>query len=177
MDFDPEEFVEMARAILASVVGVYSVNNKPLPLRQYLSVGGQGETVHDCEQVTVSFEQGYSGTPGDQAQLPAKCNSPRTGVFIVEIVRCIPTTNTTQDVAGRYGTANLNPQVPDPESLTAVSEVQMVDAYMLMQAGLQVAENTIAGALVDVSAGSASGGFQAMIMTVTMSAMGVEYYG
>ena len=87
---EPHEFIEIADHILNTVVATYADHGVDLPVRRYLAVGGQGDTVHDCEQLTVSFEQGYSGLPGNQAQEPVKCNGPRTGVYIVEVVRALP---------------------------------------------------------------------------------------
>jgi hypothetical protein len=87
---DPQEFADIADHILNTVVTTYADHGISLPERRYLAVGGQGSTVHDCEQVTVSFEQGYSGRPGAQAQEPVKCNSLRTGVYVIEVVRALP---------------------------------------------------------------------------------------
>lgn len=173
---NPLEFAEMAAAILEHIGEVYSEFETPLPLRRYLAVGGQGETVHDCEQVTVSFEQGFSGLPGDQAQNPVKCDSPRSGVFVVEVVRCVPTAGTasgtgTDATPNRYGVNNVN--APEASAITAMAIIQMTDAMLMMEAALRFADNTLSGATVDISAGSASGAYQAMIMSITTSA----YFG
>lgn len=177
--FEKNEIVEIANLLLQTIVTTYGEHQVDLPARRYLSVGGLGSTVHDCEQVTVSFEQGYSGLPGNQAQEPVKCNSPRTGVFIVEVVRALPLPNTTANKTGsavpsRYKTgadSSLTVSALEPETLTQVAEKQMIDAMLMMEAGLRAGETTITGTLVDVSAGQPQGGYQAMVMTVAASAV------
>ena len=173
---DPNEFVEIADLILNTVVATYADHGVDLPTRRYLAVGGQGDTVHDCEQLTVSFEQGYSGLPGNQAQEPVKCAGPRTGVYIVEVVRAVPQPNT--DAANpatitpsRYGQEVTGVQTLPAEVQSTYARKQMVDAMLLMDAGLRAGETMTVGALADVSAGSPQGGYQAMTLVVTASAV------
>lgn len=173
---DSQEFVQIADHILNTVVATYADHGVDLPSRRYLAVGGQGETVHDCEQLTVSFEQGYSGLPGNQAQEPVKCASPRSAVFIVEVVRALPQPNTVQanpttTVPSRYGQVTTGVQTLDAETQSAIARKQMVDAMLLMDAGLRAGETTISGSLADVSAGSPQGGYQAMTLVITCSAL------
>lgn len=172
---DPNEFVEIADLILNTVVATYADHEVDLPTRRYLAVGGQGETVHDCEQLTVSFEQGYSGLPGNQAQEPVKCAGPRTGVYIVEVVRALPLPNTDAANPGtlvptRYGQEVTGVQVLPQEVQSAMARRQMIDAMLLMDAGLRAGETMTVGALADVSAGSPQGGYQAITLVVTASA-------
>lgn len=172
---DPNEFVETAEHILATIETVFAEHEVALPERRYLSVGGQGTTVHDGPQVTVTFEQGYSGKPGQQAQEPAKCDGPRTAVFAVEVVRAIPIVNTvdaaaTTQIPSRYGEVMGGVDLIDPEKLTEVARTQMVDAMVLLDAGMRAAENGIMGGLCDIQAGQPQGGFQAMILVITTSA-------
>lgn len=167
---DINEFFEIAENILRQIELTYAEHEVGLPTRRYITVGGEGETVHDCEQVTVSFEQGFSGLPGEQAQSPATCNSPRSAVFVVEVVRCIPTADSASASKSRYGsTTSLNNLSAD--TMTEIAKTQMVDAMILLEAGLSAGENALTGALVDVSAGTAQGGFQAMVMQITCSAV------
>lgn len=173
---EKNEIAEVAEHILNTIVETYGEHQVDLPLRRYLAVGGQGQTVHDCEQVTVSFEQGYSGLPGNQAQEPVKCNSPRTAVFVVEVVRSIPVANgpdtasAETSVPSRYGQVN-GISALSAEKHTEVAKKQMVDAMLLMDAGLRAGETTLTGTITDVSAGTAQGGYQAMQMTVVASAV------
>jgi hypothetical protein len=176
---DPNEFVEIADLILNTVVATYADHGVDLPTRRYLAVGGQGETVHDCEQVTVSFEQGYSGLPGNQAQEPVKCAGPRTGVYIVEVVRALPSPNTaaanpTTMVPSRFGQEVTGVQILPQEVQSDMARRQMVDAMLLMDAGLRAGETMTTGALADVSAGSPQGLYQAMTMVITASAVSAQ---
>jgi hypothetical protein len=173
---DPNEFVEVAEHILNTIVTIYGEHGVDLPARRYLAVGGQGETVHDCEQVTVSFDQGYSGLPGNQAFEPVRCSSPRTGVFVVEVVRSIGTPNTAAAapdtmIPNRLAQVTTGVGVLPADVLTEIAKKQMVDAMLLMEAGLRAGETTYTGSITDISAGSPQGAYQAMIMTVTTSAV------
>lgn len=173
---DPNEFVEIADHILNTVVATYADHGVDLPTRRYLAVGGQGDTVHDCEQLTVSFEQGYSGLPGNQAQEPVKCASPRTAVFIVEVVRALPLPNTTEAnpatlVPSRYPQVTTGVEILPDDVQSAIARKQMVDAMLLMDAGLRAGETTMSGTLADVSAGSPQGGYQAMSLVISCTAL------
>lgn len=149
--------------ILETVAVEFAANEISLPSRQYLAFGGEGETVHDCEQVTVTFVQLYNGTPGMQEQTPTRCDAPRTGVFIVEVVRCIPVLGVRG--TGGKGTSKLAP--PTSVEFTEATKRQSQDAYVLMDAGLKAAEYlSHFNGIADVSAGQASGGFQATVMTI-----------
>jgi hypothetical protein len=180
---DKNEFVDLADHILNTVVATYADHEVDLPARRYLAVGGPGGTVHDCEQVTVSFEQGYSGLPGNQAMEPAKCQGPRSGVYIIEVVRALPLPNTeaanpSTPIPSRYGNDVAGVATLPAEVQSGIARRQMQDAMLLLDAGLRAGE-TLAGvgSLADVSAGSPQGGFQAMTLTLTASALGAQYDG
>jgi hypothetical protein len=173
---DPNEFVETAEHILATIETVFAEHEVALPERRYLSVGGQGTTVHDGPQVTVTFEQGYSGRPGNQAQEPVRCDGPRTGVFVVEVVRPIPVANTPEatpatQIPSRYGQVVSGVDTIEPDKLTDVAKTQMKDAMILLDAGMRAADTGIQGGICDVSAGQPQGGLQAMILVITTSAL------
>lgn len=180
MFYDPNEFVEAADFILNTVVATYAEHGVELPERRYLAVGGQGDTVHDCEQLTVSFEQGYSGLPGSQAQEPVKCDGPRTAVFIVEVVRELPLPNTTASnpattIPSRYSQVKTGVQVLPADVQSEIARKQMVDAMLLMEAGLRAGDATlINGSLADVTAGSPQGGYQAISLVLTIAAVKAE---
>jgi hypothetical protein len=172
---DKNEFVDIADHILNTVVATYADQGVALPERRYLAVGGAGDTVHDCEQVTVSFEQGYSGLPGNQAQEPAKSSDPRSAVFIVEVVRQLPLPNTLSStpsttVQSRYA-SDMSVQVLPADIQSDIARRQMQDAVLMLDAGLRAGETFLTGALADIAAGSPQGGFQAMTMTITASAL------
>lgn len=166
---DPEALITLAHHILDTVVETYGQYGVDLPTRRFLAVGGQGGTVHDCEQVSVSFEQGYSGAPGAQSQTIQKCDGVQTAVFYVEVVRCIPVVNDGAQQQSRYG-KELVVDAPSVDQLTAIAETQMRDARIMLDAGMASGIGTLLeGALVDVAPGGAQGGFQAMGMTVTLA--------
>lgn len=173
---DPQEFVQIADHILNTVVATYADHGVDLPERRYLAVGGQGSTVHDGEQVTVSFEQAYSGRPGMQAQEPVKCDSIRSGVYLVEVVRALPTPNTVSanpntTVPSRYGQAVTGVEILPADVQSDMARRQMVDAMLLMDAGLRAGQTTTVGSLADITAGQPQGGYQAMTMVLTASAL------
>lgn len=152
---DPKySIVELLEKIMNTVETIFEQASVALPTRRYLYAGDRGETAHDCEQVTVSMAQVYSGPPGVQAALPSRCNDPRTAVIFVEIVRCIPDKLITRGSAAR---------APLAEDLTMSAKAQAVDAWLLMDAGLTVGDDFL-GSIATVSAGSPSGGYQAIVL-------------
>lgn len=149
-----------AESILEQIEGVFAEAGVDLPARKFITLGGQGDVAYDCVQLSVSWDQSYSGTPGDQSQEPSKCDSIHSGAFVVELVRCIPTSKAT----------NTKITPPPVTAINAAASSMMRDANLLFQAGMQACEYTVFGAgLVDVNASAPNGGFQAIIMNVTMS--------
>jgi hypothetical protein len=153
---DPNEIVNLAEMILSTVQSVYAEYGVTLPARQYLNAGARATTVHDGEQVTVSLDMAYSGLPGNQAQTPVRIDDPRTATFFIEVVRSLPT-------PGNSG------RPPTPDTLTLKAKEQMVDAAVLLEAGLRAATNTFTKTgIVDVSAGLPQGGLQAMVLNLIL---------
>lgn len=154
---DPDGISSMASLILSKINEVFGEAAVTLPTRQVLLVGGLGQSAHDDEQVTISWEQTYSGEPGQQAQVAVRRTTPRSGVFVVELVRSIP------DLYTSNGT-------PLAAEMTATANIQMQDAALLYEAGMRACEGSMLGrGIVDLSAGAPSGGLQAVIMTVILS--------
>ena len=156
-EFDnADELFRTAELVMDSISTTFQEYSHDLPGRQYITSGGRGDTAHDCEQVTVSIEQIYSGLPGSQANEPQTCDGPTTVVFVVEVVRCIPT-------------SNKNGKPPSPERMTATAKIQARDALLLKWAGLRAAETqNFTGGIADVMAGQPQGAYQAMIMNLIM---------
>jgi hypothetical protein len=145
---------EKALLILEHLASVYAENSIDLPSRQFIAVGGQGQTVHSQEQVTVSWEQAYSGLPQHQAQFPVRRTEPWTGVFVVEVVRNLPG----MPPSGRE---------PSTDSLNAVATQQMQDAQLMIEAGRRAFEDSWEGSgMADISASMPQGLLQAVTMTV-----------
>jgi hypothetical protein len=78
-------------------------------------------------------------------------------------------------VPSRYGQTVTGYQMVPPDVQSAFARKQMVDAMLLLDAGLRAGETTLVGSLADVSAGSAQGGFQAMVLVLTTSALSNVY--
>lgn len=185
---DLNDIIDMAEHLLDTINRVYLEAGVPVPELQYYVIGGQGQTVHDCEQVTVSWDQAYSGLPEAEASLPAQCDQPHTARFVIEVVREVKTIrpyidpNTGQVVQAsknRPAAYNRNgvgassiTEKPDAELMKLEARQQMQDAVLLLRAGLLAGEaSTTRTSIVDVSAGAPSGNYQAVIMNYT-SALG-----
>jgi|SRR5690606_9651234 len=154
---------ETAQLILDTLNAVYLEHGDevtPLPTRQFVMAGGPGSQPHDCEQVTVSLGQLYTGTPGNPSESPVNChNAPFSAAYHVEVVRrTLPTSQTS-----RRGAAV--PVEMSPEDENKLAKIQMQDARLMLQAGLMVGD-TFIGSVADAAAGAESGGYQAMTMTV-----------
>lgn len=159
-----------SQELLECIVQVYAESGVSLPEKRYTTVGGIGTTPHDCEQLTISWEQAYSGLPGDQSQELVACDGPVTSVFVVELVRCIPSDLNVVKRGARSTSATLTPEVPT-ETREQTSKTQMRDAYLLRTAGMNSSESPLIahnGALVDASAGQPQGAYQAIIMTIAV---------
>lgn len=152
------EISNAADKILLAIENTFNVNAIALPARKYTTVGALGSVAYDCEQLTVSWQETYNGLPGNPqiGIIKPNCSTLHTGVFIVELVRPIA--------------VSLKPDVPpEPALIQASADGLMKDAVLLHDAGLVAAEDSLLnGATVSVSAGDPSGGYQSIIMTVTM---------
>ena len=148
-----ETLKDHLHTVLQGVVETFGQAEVELPERRYVTMG---RASHDCEQVTVSFQQLYLGLPGDQATQPLPCDSPRSAAVLVEIVRCLPTANT------RSG-------IPAAAELSSTADKQAIDAWLLLESGLSL-ENW-SGVLADVAVTEPQGGYQAVVMTLTMAMM------
>ena len=156
----PNDAFNTAKILMDSIVDTFAQAGIALPERRYFTVGGQGTVAHDCEQLTISLEQIYSGLPGDQAQNPVKCDSPKTGVFGVELVRCIP---------GMQKGRSTAPVAPAPEDISLHAEQQMMDGLLLIEASLYAAQSTwLGGGMSDTTAGAPQGQYQAMMGSAIM---------
>lgn len=141
------------QAILDQINATYEQEGFDLPARQYLAVGA---TAHDCEQLTVSFVQMYAGLPGERADTPQKCNSPRSAVLSVQLVR---------KVAPPEGARGNLP--PDADHITQHTIEKMQDAWLLMDAAMSVVDDYI-GALADIAITNESGGYQAVVLNISL---------
>lgn len=189
---DLNDIIDMSEHLLGTINRVYQEAEIEIPARQYYVIGGQGQTVHDCEQVTVSWSQAYSGLPQSEASIPMRCDAIHTAAFVVEVVRKVNTVRTFVDPAtgqivtpqaqtknrpGAYGGGGIGQvEVPEAEDFKREAQIQMQDAVLLLRAGLLAGEATIQNsAIVDVSAGTPQGNYQAVIMNFVAS-LGMDAY-
>lgn len=157
---------ELAQHILDTINGTFAEAGVTLPAVQMIVLGGQGTNAQLCEQLSVSAEQMYSGIPGNQAQDPVRCDAPKTVSYGVELVRCAPTGT----VRGR---STPLPAAEDAAQQSTVALERMLDMDLLMTAGMNACAGTwFETGIVEVSAGPPSGGFQALVMSISTVAGG-----
>lgn len=181
------DIVDLAEHLLATINRVFAEEGVELPARQYYVIGGQGQTVHDEPQLTVSWDQAYSGLPGNEASIPARCDDIHTFSFVVEVVRPVTTVLNPEGaipaqpaglrkIDGRYAGEIGTVSAPSPEDFMRESRIQMQDAVLLLKAGLLAGEATLtANSIVDVSAGVPQGHLQATIMNFTATPLDSYY--
>lgn len=153
-----------AQTILEKVEAIFQANDVALPSVRYLAIGGAGSTAHDCEQVTVSLgtvAEGYLGSSIRPELNP--CTDGYTANFVVEVVRCYPTTGET-----RRGYAN--PSTPTPDEMTAYAVTRMTDVWLLVRAAQAIGSTTIPNkALYGIAFSQPNGGMQAVALTINMA--------
>lgn len=138
--------------VLDGVASTFDLANVVLPEKQYIATG---EVAHDCEQVTVSLIQMYLGAPGSQSEEPQRCNVPRSAVLQIQIARCLPP-------AAPRSTG------PSVAAMTEMTKIQARDSWLLMDAALSAVDD-YAGVLADVSVTNPAGGFQAVVLNLTVA--------
>jgi hypothetical protein len=144
----------VAQIVLDSVRAQFAESGVDLPLRQYIAVGPRGDTIHDCAQLTVSYEMSYTGTPGMPDQSHQTCDAPTSASFIVELVRKVP--------VSKNGTTPVNQDI-----LTEYSLSRLDDVEILMDAAKRAIKSTwYEKGILDINAGNASGEYQAIVLTV-----------
>ena len=163
---------DMAQRVLDETVSTFEELELSLPDRRYVAIGGVEDVAHDCEQLTVTIEQHYPGTPIDQAEAGATCESPRTVAMSVELVRCVPNM---QSKGGRGGVAKAP---PSPDMMNAYAKTRARDMLVMLDVGATVSDkffmdNGVAGGinmggLFDVSPGAPSGNMQGVILNLVV---------
>jgi hypothetical protein len=154
---DSQSLIVHLNGVLSQIRDTFTAEGVLLPTRQYITVGAEGSTAWDCEQLTVSLAQLYTGPPGEQAQAPSRCSDPASAVVIVELIRCVPVpqVNTRSKVG------------PDVAKMTDATEVLLVDAWLLRRAGQEFADaQNFFGSMADVAFSTPQGGYQAAVMTL-----------
>lgn len=144
-------------SIMNAVEEVFDGYGIDLPTLRYLTFA---QPAHDCEQVTVTMIQAYLGTPGEQAENPQPCAGPRTGVFQVEIVRCIDD-GVVQNLRQKAGST-----APDPDKISEYARLRTRDAWALLNVPNHLPDYN--QAIADVAVTEAQGKFQAVILNLVV---------
>lgn len=140
-DADYNSIYELAKLVLDSIVGVYEQAGVDLPARRYVNYGAVSA---DCEQLTVSVSQHYTGTVGGDPNEISLCNSPRVLVMTVQLFRKAP-------VIQRQGS------FPSTDSLDSAARIHFRDAYLLVSGSDQAYLNYMALPKVGMGMGGTSG--------------------
>jgi hypothetical protein len=152
------ELKTAATKILETIENVFNMYGVVLPARKYTTVGAIGSVAYDCEQLTVSWQESYSGLPGNPqiGIIRRECATFHTGVFIVELVRPIP--------------VSLNADIPpEPFLIQEAADALMQDVVLLKEAGEIAAEDSLTqGGTISITAGDPAGGMQSIVMTINM---------
>lgn len=147
----------MMDGVIPRVESVFQSYNVPLPARRYWMIG---TPALDCEQVVVSFDQMYLGTPGDEASQPVRCHVPRSVTFIIAITREI-------------ATVGMNGRPPSGEKIQQTSVMSTIDAWVLMESvrEFDMWDDTGygLGVIATLQISGPEGGFQTVGLQVTMS--------
>lgn len=144
-------------SILNAVELSFQDSGIELPELRYLTFAAP---VHDCEQVTVTMIQSYLGGPGDQAAVPQPCSGVRSGVFQVELVRCVDD-GTTQNLRQRGSST-----APDPEIISEYARSRTRDAWALLAVPSYLGPYN--QAIADVSVTEMQGKYQGVVLNLVV---------
>jgi hypothetical protein len=154
---DVRSLNDLLDGIVERVIAGYDAAGVSLPDRRYWTMQAPA---WDCEQMVVSFVQAYVGPVGDEAATPQRCESPRSAVCDVQVVRCIP---------------GLQPRgkAPTVEQIESAARALGIDAWLLLDisADFDMWENfgPGMGVIATVDVGEPEGGFQAVTLHVTLA--------
>lgn len=148
---------DLLDGILERVVAGYAQAGVDLPGRQYWTMQLPAA---DCEQLVVSFVQAFVGPPGDEAQTPQRCHSPRSAVVDVQITRCVPGIQ----ARGR---------APSPEQITEGARALGIDAWLLLDISANMDQwdpvGPGMGVIATVDVGEPQGGMQSVTLHMTLA--------
>lgn len=154
---DPTTHVaDIAQSLLDEVIERLGNEGIELPERRFVHAG---QTVHDCEQLSVSFVRIYNGVPGREVAGEIPCAMTKTAEFTIQLVRCVPSLDENE--------------LPSGPELHASGLALATDAFALWR-GLILAykEKTLARyldmAVGPVEALDALGGFGGTSVTVSV---------
>lgn len=123
-----------------------------LPARQYIHLGA---AAMDCEQVTVQLLQVFLGSPGVPPGTAVKCESVRSAMIRINIIRKAPT-------LGQRG------QVPDADALSDAAITFSRDLWLLLTA-ISKLDRVGGGVLADVEPIDPQGGYAGAGLNLTIT--------
>ena len=144
-----------AESLLDAAKGALTDGGRPVPSTIYAT---EGTPVHDCEQLTITLLQVYFGPPGEQAETPNPCDGMITGVFQLELVRCMSPSYNAKTRSG--GT---------PEEKHTSSMELYKDAAVLMRTPTYMPSPDFdRDVMGDLTIGEPSGGYIAITMNIVV---------
>ena len=158
---DALSLVNLLDEVLRRVQAGFAEAGVDLPDRQFWKVGAPSA---DCEQLVVYFNQGYIGPPGDEAQDPQKCNSPRTAQLGVRIFRKVPAL-----------TGTSRGSLPSPEKIQEASRQRAIDAWVLLDISCSLDSweefpgTGGLGVIATVDSGEPIGDIQGVLLNLTVA--------
>lgn len=157
---DPFHYYELAEEILVVINDVFASNEVSLPERQYVAVGPENTVAYDCEQLTVTFKNVADGLAFNDVPRMLSCNDYNSGLFFVELVRCIPT------VSGKA--TGLKLSAPTAESLNSHAKSMLRDAKLFREVVTIVDKlnSTIGNPMYSISFGEPSGAYQSVQLSI-----------
>lgn len=149
-----------ARDIHLIIKDIFASNKVDLPKRQYIYVGGEEDTAHDSDQLTISFAGlELKTTTTSTSMYTGGCYASFVATYIIEIVRCTPQATN----KGKY--ADL---APAADKLDEYGSSRAIDSWLLVRVGQAIGSlpDNIGGNSFKLTAEKESGGVQAIRLTV-----------
>jgi len=157
---DPFRIYDDAMEILDSTRAVFEANQVDLPERQYFAVGPENTVAYDCEQLTITHRNISDGLEFNDVPRQLSCNTVFSGVFYVELVRCIPTSSGSR-------TNKLKADIPDAAPLDNFAKNMMRDALLMKRVAETVDSYTVGDhTMYSVTYSPPSGGYQSVQLSI-----------
>lgn len=155
---DPFSYYDIAQNLLTTINEVFGSNQVSLPERQYVAVGPENTVAYDCEQMTVTFKNVADGLAYNDVPRMLSCQAFQSGIFFVELVRCIPSTSA----------SGMKVSAPSAQDITEASKNMMRDAKLFREVVDIVKEdpNIMDKPMYSITFGEPSGGFQSVQLSI-----------
>lgn len=155
---EPFSYFEIAENLLTTINEVFASNQVSLPERQYYAVGPENTVAYDCEQMTITFKNVSDGLAYNDVPRMLSCQNMESGIFFVELVRCIPTTSA----------SGMKVSAPPAQDITESAKNMMRDAKLFREVIKVVEEDYFMrdNPMYSISFGEPSGGFQSVQLSL-----------